>query len=144
MQCFEKQGYLAYHPSMSDDDKPEASTNANHPQQDIGLMIQRRALYRLQRESEKPPRSPKRIIMVSLAVLVTMSLLLLLVDRSVRVMHRVMDIWVPVILDVKKPAQQSSSSSSSMTSIDPSVPYMIRVEPGASQNAQSSTQRAPK
>jgi len=120
------------------DEQPNNSSNAGKPQQEVGLLLQRRALYRLERDSEKPPRSPKRVIIASIAALVVLCLLLLLIDRSVKVMHRVMDIWAPVILDVKKPTQQSSSSSS-MTSVDPSVPYMIRVEPSApKQSAQSS------
>lgn len=99
-------------------------------------MLQRRALYRIERDSEKPPRSPKRIALVSVAVLITMSLFLLLMDKSVKVAHRVIDIWAPVIFDAKKP-EATSSSSSSTSSVDPAKPYMIRVEPSHGQSGQS-------
>jgi len=138
---------LEYYARMSDE-QPKSTgetSDAKKPQQEVGLMLQRLALYRLQRESEKPPRSPKRIALVSIAVLITMSLFLVLMDKSVKVAHRVIDIWAPVIFDAKK-SEASSSSASSARSIDPSVPYMIRVEPSpaqsksAGQSNQSSSQ----
>ena len=116
-------------------EQPDKPAETNNPQHDVGLMLQRRALHRLQRDSEKPVRSPKQIAIAAVAALVTICLLLLLIDRSVKVTHRVIDIWTPVIFDTKKP-EATSSSSSSTSSIDPAKPYMIRVEP-RTQNSQS-------
>jgi len=110
----------------------------NNPQHEMGLMLQRRALYRIERDSEKPPRSPRRIALVSVAVVITMGLFLLLIDKGVKVAHRIIDIWTPVIFESKNP-EATSSSSSSTSSVDPSKPYMIRVEPRGSGN-QSSVQ----
>jgi len=125
---------------MSDEQSDKASDSSRR-QHEVGLMLQRRALYRMDRESEKPPRSPKRIALVSVAVLITMTLFLMLIDKGVKVAHRIIDIWTPVIFDTKKPAAtSSSSSSSSVSSVDPSTPYMIRVEPRTPVNQSSSAQ----
>jgi hypothetical protein len=121
------------------DDKPDKPSDTSNPQQEVGLMLQRRALYRIERESEKPPRSPKRIALVSVAVLITMTLFLVLIDKGVKVAHRIIDIWTPVIFDTKK-TEAISASSSSASSINPSTPYMIRVEPRGSDNQSTSAQ----
>lgn len=121
------------------DDQPEKPGDTKNPQHEMGLMLQRRALYRIQRDSEKPPRSLKRIALVSVAVLITMGLFFVLMDKTVKIAHRIIDIWTPLIFDTKKP-EAASSASSSASSVDPSTPYMIRVEPSQTHNSQSSAQ----
>lgn len=123
----------------------ETSTPAS-PQHDMGLMLQRRALHQMERANEKPPRNPRRIALVSLMVVATMCLFLLFIDKGVKVTHRIIDIWTPVIFDTQKgkptpsdikPAPQDSSASSSEAA------YMISVESSApNQGTQSSSQRS--
>jgi hypothetical protein len=124
----------------------ENSGTESTSQQDMGLMLQRRALYELERANAKPYRSPKRIALVSLAVAVTMCLFLLFLDKSVKVAHHVIDIWAPVIFDTKKagpmpldisPPPQSANTASTSSE----AAYMIKVVP-ASQQSSTSSQRA--
>lgn len=124
------------------DEQPENSSDASKSQHDMGLMLQRRALHQMERANEKPPRSPKRIALVSLMVVATMCLFLLLVDKGVKVTHRIIDIWTPVIFDTQKtkpkspevkPPQPGSTSSSSEAA------YMISVEPATSTQSSKSS-----
>jgi ABC-type phosphate/phosphonate transport system permease subunit len=126
------------------DEQSEKLSDEHNSQHEMGLMLQRRALHQMERASEKPPRDPRRIALVSLMVVVTMCLFLLFIDKGVKVTHRIIDIWAPVIFETKKPAlspvespppQQGSSASSSEAA------YMISVEPAApAQSSQSKNQ----
>jgi len=114
-----------------DNESPESAAHET-PQHDIGLMLHRRAMNQLQRESEKPPRSPKRIALVSIAVLITMSLFMVLLDKGVKVAHRIIDIWTPVIFDVKKvPPPEVPLPPPKSVAPDTNTAYMIKVEPTA-------------
>ena len=111
-------------PPESNTSDPESSAPG------IGSLIQERALKGLERANAKPYRSPRRILLTMLAVIVTMSLFLSLMDAGVKVTHRVIDIWAPVIFDSKKPVAKSQKPVT-----DPTAPYMIKVEPSMSQSS---------
>ncbi len=124
---------------MSNDQPESSRSDTTSSQHDVGLMLQKRALHRLDRANEKPYRSPKRIALVSLAVVVTMSLFLMMIDKGVKVAHHIIDIWTPVIFDNKKPAASETQKSAA----NPSTPYMIKVEPAnQSSESQSSVSRS--
>ena len=113
---------------MTSDQPTTESSNSQTPsQQEMGLMLQRRALYQMERAKEKPPRSPKQIALVLMVVVITMSLFLAFVDKGVKVAHRVIDIWTPVILEANKPAAPTAAASAS--SSESGSAYMIKVEP---------------
>ena len=128
--------------------QPENSSDAGESQRQMGLMLQRRALYQMERAKDKARHSPKQIALVSIAVLITMCLFLAFIDKGVKVAHHIMDIWTPVVVDAykKKPPSAVTASSapttiSSSQSSQAEAAYMIRVEPVAPvQSSQSSSQ----
>ena len=100
-------------------------------------MLQKRAQYRLQRASEKRYRSPGYNAARIAFVVVVIGLLLLGVDKGVKVMHEILTIWTPVIFDAKKPPLPKPQSTTNA-----GKPFMVKVEPTSQSSSQSSSKRS--
>jgi ABC-type phosphate/phosphonate transport system permease subunit len=105
----------------------------------IGELIQQRALHGLERANAKPYRSPRRIALTVVAVVIIMFLFLFVMDSGVKVMHRVIDIWAPVIFDTNKTEVKPTPKPKN----DPDAAYMIKVVPSAQQSSASSQSASP-
>ncbi|MES1192240.1 MAG: hypothetical protein ABUS47_14310 [Steroidobacter sp.] len=112
----------------------DKSDHATNPQQDMGLMLQKRAQYRLERASEKRYRSPAYIAIRTLFVAIVIGLFLLLIDKGIKVTHKIIDIWTPVLFDAKKPPLPKPKSA---TNAD--KPFMVKVEPGSQSSSRSAS-----
>ncbi len=121
---------------MSSEPEPTKSNSTSVP--DIGQLIQARALINLERANAKPYRSPRRIVLTVLAVLITMTLFLMFINAGVKVTHRIIDIWTPVIFDTKKPAAESQKPTADPNT-NPNAAYMISVVPSTSSSSSSSS-----
>lgn len=101
-------------------------------------MLQKRAQHRLERASEKRYRSPGYNVARIAFVVVVMGLLLLGVDKGVKVTYRIIQIWSPVIFDAKKPPPpKPQPGQQPAANVD--KPFMVKVEPGnQSSSGQSS------
>jgi len=119
---------------------PASDKSADHaPEEAAPTALQRaireRALARIQAEQNQPRPSLRRKLTVGLLVLLTVTLLLVGIDFSVRVMHRILALWSPesnapqpppslgpdqpYYITVEPPAESASSASSSVGSVDP-------------------------
>lgn len=97
-------------------------------------MLQKRAQYRLERASEKRYRSPAYIAIRTLFVAIVIGLFLLLIDKGIKVTHKIIDIWTPVLFDAKKPPLPKPKSA---TNAD--KPFMVKVEPGSQSSSRSAS-----
>ena len=92
----------------------------------IQYAIHARTLAEMERAKQRKPYSPLRIALTSLVVLVMLGVFWGSIDFGVRATHRIIDIWLPVMLAPKKPP-----------ATDPTQPYLVTVEAGATQSSSS-------
>lgn len=101
-----------------------SNTHTDHPADDaptpLQLAIRARALDTLENARRQPRPTLKRKLMTGMMVLITLVILTVAIDFSVRIMHHILTVWY---------GEQTAPQIKPPPRLDPNQPFYISVDP---------------